>query len=117
MTGARLKKERPPRPEPFYESVLTVDSRDQVPSQLGRRIFVIKRGGRNRWVIIACPCGCGDRIEINLMRSVHPHWRLRLHQGSLSLWPSLWVSSDRCGSHFILVRNRVLWVRDNGPWT
>ena len=44
------------------------------------------------------------------MRTIHPHWRLRRHKGSVSLWPSLWVSPDQCGSHFKLVGNRVLWV-------
>jgi hypothetical protein len=115
MPRARLKKQRPPRPKPYYDGVVTVESRDEVPLQLGRKIFVIKRSGRNRWMIIACPCGCGQRIEVNLMKSIRPHWRIRLDQGSLSVWPSLWVSADRCGSHFVLVRNRVLWVGDNGP--
>jgi hypothetical protein len=111
----RLKMQRPLRPERYYDDAVTVDSRDHVPPELGQKIFVVKRNGRNRWVILACPCGCSQRIEVNLMRSIYPHWRLRRHNGTISLWPSLWVSAESCGSHFVLIDNRVLWVGIGHP--
>jgi hypothetical protein len=96
----------------YYHDVVTVASRGDVPSQLGRTIYVVRRFNSDRWLILACPCGCGGRIEVNLMKNYYPHWRLRRHKDSVSLWPSLWVSNQRCGSHFRLVDNRVLWVVD-----
>jgi hypothetical protein len=114
MWLSRPKRKGPPRLEPYYDDVVTVNSREQLPEQLGRKIFVIKRNGRNRWAILACPCGCGHRIEANLMKSIYPHWKLRRRRSSVSLSPSLWVAPDLCGSHFRLVANRVLWVDLNG---
>lgn len=94
-----------------YAEVRTIASRDDLPSELGYDIFLIERGGRPLWVVMSCPCRCGDRIDVNLMRSKRPYWRLRKYKGTVSLYPSLWVSSEKCGSHFFLVRNTVRWVR------
>jgi hypothetical protein len=76
-----------------YRSVIVVDSMDRVPKRLGRNIYLIERGDTQRWVVLACPCGCDKRIEANLMRSKWPRWRVRRHRDrSLTLMPSLWRS-------------------------
>lgn len=110
LTFPRKRRRQPAAAERYYDNIITVASREAVPRQLERKIFVVRRNRSDRWLIMTCPCGCGDRIEVNLMRSHTPHWKLRRHKDSVSLWPSLWVSDDRCGSHFRLVSNRVLWV-------
>jgi hypothetical protein len=96
---------------PHYTTVAVVSSMNDIPEDLSKEIFIVNRGGRDRWVVLACPCGCKDRLDVNLMSTRRPFWRLRRHRGTVSLLPSLWVSEDRCGSHFWLVRNRVVWAR------
>lgn len=93
-----------------YSAVRPIPSRDELPADLGSDIFIVERNGKPLWAVLSCPCKCGDRIDVNLMRSRRPYWRLRKYKGAVSLYPSLWVSSDKCGSHFFLVRNTVRWV-------
>ena len=46
------------------------------------------------------------------MRTHWPSWRLRKHKnGTVSLFPSLWVSDVGCGSHFWVIKNSVLWSK------
>lgn len=93
-----------------YAAVRSIPSRDDLPADLGSDIFLVERSGKPLWAVLNCPCKCGDRIDVNLMRSRRPYWRLRRYKGTVSLYPSLWVSSEKCGSHFFLVRNTVRWV-------
>ena len=67
---------------------------DDVPEDLSKDIFVVNRDGTDRWAVLACPCGCKDRLDVNLMSSRRPFWRLRYHRGAVSLLPSLSVSED-----------------------
>lgn len=72
-----------------------------------RRIAVagdaaLVRRGALRWLVICCPCGCGDKLPINLDKRVGPAWKMYLTKGQrLTLYPSVWRESA-CGSHFIV---------------
>lgn len=95
----------------YYRKVVVLQSMDDVPEVLSNDVFVIHRAGIDRWVVLACPCGCGERLDVNLMTNRRPYWRLRHHRGAtISLLPSLWVPEERCGSHFWIIRNRVVWA-------
>jgi hypothetical protein len=111
MVKPRSKKTQRRVQKNFYADVKTAKALEDVPSNPGRTIYIVKRGGKARGVVLACPCGCGSRLEANLMRSHWPSWRLRTHRnGTISLFPSLWVSADRCGSHFWTLKNNVRWA-------
>jgi hypothetical protein len=85
-----------------------VNSRGEVDRQLrspGDAVLVER--GTPRWLVLSCPCGCGDHIPINLDRRAGPAWRLYKHPRSgLSLYPSVWRDTD-CGSHFIIWRDKI----------
>jgi hypothetical protein len=99
-----------------YRSVITVDSMDEVPAKLGGTVYLVERGGTQRWAVLMCPCQCGKRIEVNLMRSRWPRWRARRHADqTITLMPSLWMPTNECGSHFWLYRNGVVWVSERAP--
>jgi hypothetical protein len=85
-----------------------VNGMADLPSDLGDRLYVV--GARPKWAILACPCKCGERINVNLMSSRRPCWRLRLNDNKATLHPSLWMPTDKCGSHFWLERNEIRWV-------
>ena len=93
-----------------YGQVLVVASMDEVPDHPRGTMYLVSRGGVMRWVVMACPCRCGASIQVNLMKTVQPHWDFRHLNGKLTLQPSLWRSADTCGSHFFVEDNQVRWV-------
>lgn len=93
-----------------YSHVRVVNSMDEVPKLPGGTVYLVSRGDTARWAVISCPCRCGENIQVNLMKSIQPHWDLEHRDGKLSLRPSLWRSADSCGSHFFVEKNQVRWV-------
>lgn len=68
---------------------------------------VLIERGRPRWLLLACPCGCGDEIPINLDRRAAAAWRIyRNDKQGLSLYPSVWRDTG-CESHFIIWRGQI----------
>jgi uncharacterized protein DUF6527 len=69
---------------------------------------VLIERGTPRWLLLACPCGCGAELPINLDRRAGKAWRLFKHgKSGLSVYPSVWRDTD-CGSHFIIWRSNIL---------
>lgn len=106
MRGLLRRKKRPAF---TYTAVRNAESMTDVPVELGSEIILVKRKGTQLWAVLMCPCGCGERINVNLMRTADPHWMLSVRRGKISLSPSLWVSPKKCGSHFWLIDNGVFW--------
>jgi hypothetical protein len=94
-----------------YVAVRHVTSMNELPAHLGAFIYLVVRDGVTRWAVIECPCRCGARIQINLMRSRRPFWALLESDGKATFRPSLWRSGDTCGSHFFIEKNKVKWVQ------
>ena len=70
---------------------------------------VLIERGRPRLLVLACPCGCGEHIPVNLDNRSGPAWHYyMLHKGGMSLFPSVWRESG-CRSHFIIWRNQI-WL-------
>jgi hypothetical protein len=67
------------------------------------------RRGVVRSIVFMCPCGCGEKLPINLDSRAGPAWSLYEGRGKLSLYPSVWREGG-CGAHFIVWRSRVLVV-------
>lgn len=86
-----------------------MQSMRDVPRKVGTCVYVVGLAQPKR-VVFACPCGCGEKLTINLMRSIDPRWQLRLARGTISLRPSVWIDDDKCGSHFWIENSRVVWV-------
>ena len=88
----------------------TVTSRSEAGAYLrspGDAVLVER--GVPRWLLIACPCGCGAEIPINLDARAGKAWRLyRNAKWGLSLFPSVWRDTD-CRSHFIVWRDSMLF--------
>lgn len=90
-------------------SVIQLESMNELPSRLSPAFYIVGKP-RPKWVVMSCPCGCGERIDANLMQTRKPYWKLDMTSKGISLWPSLWLPKDQCGSHFIVRRNRIIWV-------
>lgn len=69
---------------------------------------VIVERGVVRGIVLACPCGCGETLPINLDPRAGAAWRLyRRRRDGLTLYPSVWRESG-CRSHFIIWRDKIL---------
>lgn len=89
-------------------SVEHVASRRDLPAELGTRVFLV--GEPAKWAVMECPCRCGDRLDVNLMKSRKPNWAVTVRNGKLTVRPSLWQPREKCGSHFIVTASRIIWV-------
>jgi Family of unknown function (DUF6527) len=68
---------------------------------------VLVERGVLRWLVIACPCGCGTELPINLDARAGKAWRMyRTRSRGVSLFPSVWRDTD-CESHFIIWRDSI----------
>jgi hypothetical protein len=74
--------------------------------------FVIIKRGVLRYMVLLCPCGCGDELVINLDKRAGPAWRLYKKNGLWSLYPSYWRDTHCC-SHFIIWNNNIYWCFRN----
>ena len=73
-------------------------------------VYVVGADGHDWSAVMACPCGCGKPLEINLLKSAKPVWRLTEHANrSVSIEPSIWLKSG-CKCHFFITRGRIRWV-------
>lgn len=69
-------------------------------------VALVERG-RPRWLVFACPCGCGEELPVNLDARAGPAWQLYRSTSGVSLYPSVWRDTG-CESHFIVWRNQIL---------
>ena len=86
-----------------------VGSRAEVANQLqspGDAVLIQR--GQPRWLLLKCPCGCGDEIPVNLDKRAGKAWRLYGDaQAPVTLFPSVWRDTG-CESHFIIWRGEIL---------
>lgn len=59
----------------------------------------------------ACCCGCGDRVVTPFTPT---DWRMTFDGESISLHPSVGNWNQKCRSHYVIQRNRVL---EAGAWS
>ena len=86
-----------------------VESRAEVTDQLkspGDAVLIHR--GQPRWLLLKCPCGCGDEIPVNLDRRAGKAWRFYdSAKSGVTLFPSIWRDTG-CESHFIIWRGQIL---------
>ena len=71
---------------------------------------LVRGGGREKWLLMQCPCGCGQQIALNLMQSHTPRWKVSVESAKrFSIHPS--VDATSCGAHFWLRDGRVIWCQ------
>lgn len=69
---------------------------------------LVSAADKHKWLILRCPCGCGQEIALNLMGSHLPRWRVDVKSPrKFSVHPS--VDATSCGAHFWLRNGQVNW--------
>jgi len=83
---------------------------DMLPPKLPRRNLVMARDSGEEWSIgMRCPCGCGQRLEMMLLKGVKPRWNASVdRRGHVTLHPSVWLQQG-CKSHFWVRSGRIVW--------
>ena len=73
-------------------------------------------GERVPWLAaLQCPCGCGEIVQLTLLKNESPRWLLRREKdGSATISPSVWRSKG-CKSHFFIRKGLVLWCDIQWP--
>lgn len=89
---------------------LVVIEGDTLPKRLPFWNLVMARDGDEDWSVgLRCPCGCGQRLEMMLLKEVKPRWDISVDQkGRVSLHPSVWLR-EGCKSHFWVKGGKVIW--------
>lgn len=84
---------------------------DTAPKHMPSRNLVVLTEGPEDWsVVMLCPCGCGDRVELPLFAEAHPRWDLQIDsRGRPTVRPSIW-RTDGCRAHYFVRAGRVIWV-------
>lgn len=71
---------------------------------------LVRGGGKEKWLLMQCPCGCGEQIALNLMQSHSPRWRVSAQsERRFTVHPS--VDSTSCGAHFWLRDGKIIWAQ------
>jgi|APSaa5957512576_1039674.scaffolds.fasta_scaffold23943_2 hypothetical protein len=92
-----------------YTTIKKVQSFSEIPKVVGSTIYLVGSVQSNKWVVLKCPCGDSGRIEVNLMKSCYPNWRLKIKEKNISLWPSIVANHNGHTCHFWLKGNKVEW--------
>lgn len=90
-------------------NVVHIGSRSELPQELQGALYVVG-GEMPKWAILQCPCGCGDTIDVNLMKSRRPVWQMSIANGKPTFHPSLWAPKEKCGAHFWIRDGKIVWV-------
>lgn len=89
---------------------LSVVKGDSLPDSLPLRSLVLAREDDEDWCVgLRCPCGCGRKIELLVIKEAKPRWDLKVDAaGRPTITPSVWLR-DGCKSHFWIRRGEVQW--------
>lgn len=94
-----------------YRNRLRAAKVEEIPDNLDRR-FLYVMGDSNPWsAALLCPCGCGETIQLSLLKTDSPSWTLRLELGGVpTLAPSVWRTKG-CRSHFFVRQGSIVWCK------
>jgi hypothetical protein len=88
---------------------LKIVESDTLPAQLPFRNLVLAREDSEDWCVgLRCPCGCGQRLEMMLLKEVKPRWDVTLDARGVTLHPSVWLRTG-CRSHFWVREGKIIW--------
>lgn len=90
--------------------LLKVVDGDTLPARLPLWNLVVARDDGEDWSVgMRCPCGCGQRLEMMVLKEVKPRWDVSTDfRGRVTLHPSVWLR-EGCRSHFWVRSGKVIW--------
>lgn len=77
-------------------------------------VYLVGEGSHLWFAVLRCPCGCGDAVQVPLVKGRGPQWTATADaRGAVTLRPSIWRRVG-CHSHFIVQGGQILWAGDTG---
>lgn len=88
---------------------MSFTSVDDFPKAVKRGTIYLIGEDANKWVAaFNCPCGCGEVVQLNLLREGENQWRFRIWKGRITIYPSVY-RKYACGAHFTITHGHVRW--------
>lgn len=101
------RKDTPLRP------LATVHTGEVPEAPADGKIYVVGEAMHQWYVVLACPCGCGETVHLSLLEDDRPRWQLTQHENAtVTLFPSVWRSVG-CRSHFFVRRGKIQWCQQD----
>lgn len=93
-------------PQPLLKAIEV----EELPEVLNKdRFYLVGENGYLWHAALLCPCGCAERLYLNLLPEQRPCWRIDRHaDDTVSVHPSVWRVRG-CGSHFFIRRGSIEW--------
>lgn len=85
--------------------VLAYELVEYIPEELKERTLYISRTYGT--AVHKCCCGCGREVVTPLSPT---GWKLTFDGRSVSLYPSIGSWSLPCQSHYMIIKNKVVWA-------
>ncbi|WP_183980643.1 DUF6527 family protein [Runella defluvii] len=95
----------------FFKRSSQVVYCDDLPEKTQAHTFYIVGLKKFPWLLaFECPCGCGELIQLNLLRESRPQWSIKLNKSkSITVYPSVWRKVG-CKSHFWIQESKIKWA-------
>lgn len=89
---------------------------EELPDQLeDLTIYLVGENTHLWFAAMACPCGCTEVIQLNLIPPRRPRWEVIRHDNrTITLYPSVW-RTEGCRSHFWFREGKVDWCSNEIP--
>ncbi len=83
----------------------------EFPDELDKNYLYLIGENEHIWfATLLCPCGCETSVQLSLLPSSKPHWKVIEHKnGTVTLLPSVW-RKDACRSHYFVRRGLIEWT-------
>lgn len=94
------------------EHALRLEVVSELPENPSEKTLYLEGNAKEKdfwYVLLKCPCGCGDNIMLNLVNDVKPCWKVNINKNRPSIFPSIWRTKE-CKSHFWIKKGRVVWA-------
>lgn len=85
---------------------------DDVPEKISTYVIYIVLNEGFAWqILLECPCGCGEAINLSLLKDSEEHWCITLNRdNSISVKPSIHRTVG-CKSHFFITDGKIEWCK------
>ena len=81
---------------------------DPGPAVRAGKFVLVGPEGYKKWLVFACPCGCGNDVRLNLMQKFNPRWRVERTRSGINVYPS--IDMQTCGAHFWVRDGAIVWA-------
>lgn len=96
-----------------YKNLIIVNDLEDIDfnKEILSKNFVMIGEEKRKWLYFKCPCGCKNVIQLNLMKSYFPRWRITANRDkTINIYPS--IINTKCDSHFWINSSRVVWHKE-----